>query len=343
MSRRPKIYCQFVDRPVLEPVSGDRINEIRFYRALSTFADVYYNDVLIDWDSGVIGDPEGLHHPSRSYDLYYVRANPELFKRLPHPKVTLAYPYDPDVFAAADALIVTTKAWQELLAQHSSSSTVREKLSKWYPERIVLPETIINIQQTIDPFFLEPNSSRSVFSWRARMTGAQAFGFFGRVTKETIPVELIEGLAVVRERLGSATTPLAAFAGSIRTSLPAPALSFGQIPYADMPNVLAACRGTLGQMCADSDYLGSGKLLDAMATRTPVVTRRNAVRDEQLGPSYPGTYDDRDGALDILWRLCTDDAFHRNLQDILASRAEHFLPAATGTRIRSKLQRAGLV
>ncbi len=342
-SKRPKIYCQFLDRPILEPLSGDRINEIRFYRSLSSFADVYYNDVLIDWDSGFIGDPSGLNAPSRDYDLYYVRANPDLFKSLPHPKVTLAYPYDPEVFAIADALVVTTSAWQGLLYEHSSSAAVRKKLAKWYPESIVLPDTILNIQQTIDPRFQRPISPKSEFVWRAKMTGAQAFGFFGRITDETLPSELLDNLSVIRERLGTSTNPLAAFAGSIRTKLPMPALSLGQISYEDVPSALSACRGTLGQMCADSDYLGSGKLLDAMATKTPIVTRRNAVRDEQLGAEYPGSYDHKDEALDILWRLCTEDTFHSELQGYLANRAEHFLPAATGERVKAKLAGAGFL
>ncbi|WP_299944259.1 hypothetical protein [uncultured Ruegeria sp.] len=342
-SKRPKIYCQFLDRPVMEPLSGDRINEIRFYRSLSSFADVYYNDVLIDWECGTIGDPSGLKTPTRDYDLYYVRANPELFKSLPHPKITLAYPYDPEVFGVADALVVTTEAWQNLLYEHSASTSVRRKLAKWYPDNIVLPDTIVNIQQTIDPLFLQPISSKTEFFWRAKMTGAQSFGFFGRVTEETIPSELIDNLSVIRERLGSSTNPLAAFAGSIRTALPEPALSLGQIPYEEVPGALAACRGTLGQMCADSDYLGSGKLLDAMATKTPIITRRNAVRDEQLGSAYPGTYDHSEEALDILWRLCTEDAFHCDLQKYLADRAELFLPISTGQRIRRKLVSTGFL
>ncbi len=341
--KRPKIYCLFLDRPVMEPLSGDRINELRFYRSLSSFADVYYNDVLIDWDSEVIGDPSGLKTPTRDYDLYYVRANPELFKSLPHPKITLAYPYDAEVFAMADALVVTTEAWQNLLQEHSASAEVQKKLAKWYPDKIVLPRTILNIQQTIDPHFLQPISPSSEFVWRAKMTGAQAFGFFGRVTEETIPSELIDSLGVIRERLGSSTSPLAAFAGSIRTALPKPAVSLGQIPYDEVPSALAACRGTLGQMCADSDYLGSGKLLDAMATKTPIITRRNAVRDEQLGPDYPGTYDHSDEALDILWQLCTNDAFHSGLQKYLADRAKLFLPTSTGHRIHQKLAGAGFL
>ncbi|UAB90274.1 hypothetical protein I5192_06295 [Ruegeria sp. SCSIO 43209] len=342
-SKRPKIYCQFLDRPVMEPLSGDRINEMRFYRSLSSFADVYYNDVLIDWERGIIGDPGGLRTPTRDYDLYYVRANPELFKSLPHPKITLAYPYDPEAFRVADALVVTTEAWQNLLYEHSTSAAVRKKLSKWYPDKIVLPDMILNIQQAIDPLFLQPISSKSKFIWHAKMTGSKSFGFFGRVTKETIPIELIDNLSIVRERLGSSTNPLAAFAGSIRTTLPMPALSLGHIPYGEVPGALAACRGTLGQMCADSDYLGSGKLLDAMATKTPIVTRRNAVRDEQLGSAYPGTYDHSEEALDILWRLCTEDTFHSDLQNYLAERTGYFLPTSTGQRISQKLERAGFL
>ncbi|MEM9360778.1 MAG: hypothetical protein AAGB04_31775 [Pseudomonadota bacterium] len=343
ISRRPKIFCQFLARPTLEPQSGDRINEIRFYRALSSFADVYYNDTLIDWSIGAIGDPTGLNTPSRDYDLYYVRSNPSLFKSLPSPKITMAYPYDREVFERADAIAVTTEAWSQLLKEHARSDAVRKKLAKWYPENIVLPERILNIQQTIDPTFIRKAPERSVFEWRARMTGALSFGFFGRVTDETLPNELIDGLDVIRKRLGSKTSPLAAFAGSIRTSLPMPSISLGQIPYNEMPNALAACRGTLGQMCAESDYLGSGKVLDSIATGTPIVTRRNPVRDEQLGAAYPGTYNTREEALEILWKLCTDEVAHSDIRACLADRAKLFLPEATGHRIQVSLEAAGLL
>lgn len=335
--RKPKIYCQFVDRPSLEPTSGDRINEIRFYRALSTFADVYYNDVLIDWSRDGIGDPDGLRSPTRDYDLYYVRANPDLFTALPHPKITMAYPYEKEVFSMADALIVTTDAWQRLLLEHKFSPAIRTKLQKWYPSKIEIPSTIINIKQTIDPMFLNPSSKQDIFSWKARLTGARCFGFFGRVTDETIPWELLEGLAVVRNRFGSTTDPIAAFAGSIRTTLPERTLSLGQIDYTKMPSLLAACFGTLGQMCADSDFLGSGKVLDAIATGTPIITRRNEVRDEQLGQDYFGTYDHKDEAIEMLWRLCNEKSFYTTLQDYLLERGKNFLPSESGKRIEQRL------
>jgi hypothetical protein len=105
---KPKIYCLFTDRPTLSPTSGDKINEINFYRALSTFADIYYNDQIIDWTQDEIGGGDIVRPPSQRYDLYYVRANPRFFLSLPHPKITLAYPYCPESFKTADAIAVTT-------------------------------------------------------------------------------------------------------------------------------------------------------------------------------------------------------------------------------------------
>ncbi|WP_420861213.1 hypothetical protein [Algirhabdus cladophorae] len=341
-SRRPKIFCQFSDRNVLEPISGDRINEIRFYRSLSSFADVYYNDTLIDWSTGQIGDPAGLNPPSRNYDLYYVRANPSLLKSLPHPKVTMAYPYDPDTFGKIDGLIVTTDAWRELLLAHPTSDKARAQLAKWYPDAVIRPDAIINVQQTLDPMFLKPPNSKRQFYWRTQMTGAKAFGFFGRISDETLPSELLDSVQTLQETSKDVGSPMSVLAGSIRTRLPKNAINLGSIDYTDMPNALSTCRGTLGQYCADSEFLGSGKILDSMASGVPIVTRINPVRIEQLG-DYPGIYKSQQEAETLLRDLTNDDDFHAEMSQKVRHRAEHFVPAATGARIHNRLQDAGLL
>lgn len=342
-TRRPKIFCQFVGQPRLTPISGDRINEIRFYRALATFADVYYNDERIDWENLEIGRSSEIKEPSRDYDLYYVRANNEFFKRLPHPKVTLAYPYEAEVFEMADAVLVTTQRWQELLQEHNSSPTAQRKLAKWYPSQIVEPRRLLNIKQTIDPYFCKECPSQPIFEWKARMTNATIFGFFGRITDDTIPFELVEAVAEVRRGLGDSTSPLVAFAGSIRTSLPSPSVNLGNVAYQRMPALLRACGGTLGQSCPDSDFLGSGKFLDSMACGVPIICRPNAVRIEQVGERYPGFYRTQAEARELVRRLCVDDAFGQELRQYLSTSATPFLPSVNGRRIRAEIESAGLL
>lgn len=343
MQERPKIFCQFVDLPEISPTSGDKINEIRFYRALSKFADIYYNDYLVDWSTGKIGAPGNLNLPSRDYDLYYVRANHELLKKLPHPKITIAYPYDPHSFETADAILVTTQAWAELLKAYNTSPTIQEKLKKWYPRSIVEPNQLINIGQTIDPSFIIEPTPREAFRWTARTTGSQVFGFFGRVTDETIPHDLMSALEFVRNSLDSDLEPFAVFAGSIRTEVPRMSLNLGQIEYANMPLLIRACTGTLGQSCKDSDYLGSGKILDSMACGVPIVCKANAVRIEQLGDDYPGMFETQDQANEIMLNVSTDPSFATILSEYLTDRRNHFLPDSSGGRISAALHEANLL
>jgi len=340
---RPKIFCQFTDRPHLEPISGDRINEINFYRALSTFADVYYNDELVDWEAEKIGNPSRLNEPSREYDLYYVRANLELFKKLPHPKITMAYPYHPDLFKSADAVLVTTDRWKELLDTYNENEHAQKQLSKWYPSRIEEPKRTINIKQTANPRFLEQTSEQELFKAKARMTMANAFGFFGRVTEETIPWDLMDAIDKMQASDECTMSPIAVFAGSIRTSLPAHSINLGSVKYQDMPALNKACRGILGQDCPDSDFLGSGKILDAISCQTPIICRVNNVRREQLGNEYPGFYETKEQGHDLLKRLHADDEFYLELKHRLSERVKHITPEHNGNRILSEFQNAGLL
>lgn len=342
---RPRIFVQFLDKPSIDPTRGDMINELRFYKALMTFADVYYNDHLLLADGTLETVPDRLHPPSRDYDLYYVRANAELFKSLPHPKVTLALPYDAEMFAIADALIVTTQVWEDLLTTQSGVSKNNPFMSKWYPRTWSVSTKVINIRQSIDELFLRDIPAQDRFEGRAMTTGAQVFGFFGRVTEETIPQTLMTSIQRAQDRAEGSRPVLCGFAGHIQNGAPIPvgSLDLGKVPYTKMPVLLSACLGTLGQECADSSYLGSGKILDSMAVGTPVVSQRNLVREEQLGAEYPGLFDTQEDADEIVWRLCSDPSFGVELSDYLLERRSMFTPKANGAFIRNALETAQLL
>lgn len=342
---RPRIFVQFLDKPSIDPTRGDMINELRLYKALMTFADVYYNDHLLLADGTLEMVPDRLHSPSRDYDLYYVRANAELFKSLPHPKVTLALPYDAEMFAIADALIVTTQVWKDLLITQNGVSKNDPFMSKWYPRTLSISKKVINIRQSIDDLFLQNLSGQDRFEGRAMTTGAKVFGFFGRVTQETIPQTLMTSIQRSQDRADSMRPILCGFAGHIQThaALPTGSLDLGQVPYKKMPILLSACLATLGQECADSNYLGSGKILDSMAVGTPIVSRRNPVREEQLGAEYLGLFDTQEEADEIVWKLCSDAAFVTELSDYLFKRRALFTPKANGAFIRNALSEAQLL
>ncbi|MEP5152740.1 hypothetical protein [Planktotalea sp.] len=340
---RPRIFVQFLDKPFIEPTRGDMINELRFYKALMTFADVYYNDHLLHPDGTFEIRPDKLYAPSRDYDLYYVRANAELFKSLPHPKVTMALPYNEEMFAIADALIVTTQAWKDLLGSNGASDPDHAFLQKWYPKGFKTSSKIVNIRQSIDALFLKEISPQDRFEARAMTTGAGVFGFFGRVTDETIPQTLMRAIQTAKSRAKDTSPLLSAFAGNIRIALPKDSLNLGTVPYEKMPALLSGCLATLGQECADSSYLGSGKILDSMAVGTPIVSRRNLVREEQLGADYPGLFDTQEEANEIIWKLCDGSDFSTELSNYLLERRNMFTPTSNGAFIRQALEQAHML
>lgn len=337
---KPKIYCLFTDRPVLAPSSGDKINEINFYRALSTFADVYYNDQLIDWSKDEIGGGADIKHPSRKYDLYYVRANAKLFLTLPHPKITLAYPYCPECFKDADAVAVTTNGWMELLQQFNDSPAVQKRLSRWYPDKIIMPKNLINVRQTVNPLFFEASSSKELFVQKAKLSIGFGYGFFGRLSRDTLPLDLIKHVGNIPVRVSDNELPLTVLAGPAEKNLtfPARSLYLGSVDYSNMPALNKSCKVILGQNCPDSDFLGSGKVLDAMASGTPVICRKNAVRLEQCGEEYQGHYETEDEGRWLINTVYRDPQFLSALSEYSVNRSNNFSPKNNGIFIREQLQ-----
>ena len=68
---RRRIYVAIGNRRDLSHRGGDVLNETKLYRRISTFADVYYNGQLIDWDAPGFGlDPDRpLGIPDDDFDL----------------------------------------------------------------------------------------------------------------------------------------------------------------------------------------------------------------------------------------------------------------------------------
>ena len=111
---RRRIYVAIGNRRDLSHRGGDVLNETKLYRRISTFADVYYNGQLIDWDAPGFGlDPDRpLGIPDDDFDLVYIRNNPELVASSRHPTIVTAYPYDKRIWQTTEGVLVTTQAWQ---------------------------------------------------------------------------------------------------------------------------------------------------------------------------------------------------------------------------------------
>lgn len=314
---RLRLWCLFGNKASMSIAQGDSIGESRILRMLSHDFDVYYNGVRLDESDplSVGGGPDVQVPAAGDFDLHYVRANPDVFVQLPHPKVYMAYPYHEEAFRTADALVVTTEAWADLL---QSAPWVRDRndfFQRHYPPRAYIPATIIQFKQAMDPL-LGPQavSARRSSSWQLRFTNAPvSIGYAGRLDAD-VPRVSIEAFLNATE--GSPVV----YAGRIRSGAPPTllhhdrALYVGSVPYLEMPSFYDALAMTTTQEGSNAQFLGNNKVLDSIQVGTPVITLRNRVRDEYLGRDYSGLFDTRPQALSIFKSFAADPAFREALR-----------------------------
>ncbi|MCC6710256.1 MAG: glycosyltransferase [Gammaproteobacteria bacterium] len=313
MTRRPRIWCGFANKGTLDAARGDSIGEMRILKMLSCFADVYYNGVAVDRDCLCFGAGEQLTLPRDEFDLYYVRANNALFAQLPHPKICMAYPYDEEIFAMADGLVVTTDIWKHLLLTPARRPPFAEFFAKWYPDTFHTAKPIVQFKQAIDPSFAAiAASDQQRSAWRFKLTNTDVFGFYGRLDKSSLPYSIMQAAQ-------SDSRVLLAFAGRIRSDLKAEQdiiarhVYLGQVPYQQMPQLIAATACTLAGESCDDDVLGSNKVLDSIGLGVPVICKRNPVRDEYLGADYLGLFDDTAHAAALLGAFLGDRKWRETL------------------------------
>ncbi|MDG2125007.1 MAG: hypothetical protein P8J87_14995, partial [Verrucomicrobiales bacterium] len=177
------IFYVFKDEAFLSPTRGDRINELYFLQALAKHFDVYYNGTPFASSDQTAGNPDiAIAPPTRRFDLHIVRNNPTYFLGLPSPKMTMAYPYDEKVFAAADCLFTITERWREILMDWNQQPE-HKFAETWYPDKIIEPKQLINLGQIpstqIKPL---PRNHPGVARYRLLFSNAPfVAGYFGRL------------------------------------------------------------------------------------------------------------------------------------------------------------------
>lgn len=332
MSGKPTLYCLLGTTPHLPPVGGDRINEARFLRCFSRHFDIYYNNIPYDPADDTFGAPDvEISPPDKEYDFYYVRGNTEILKKCGHPRVISGLPYDPEAYELADGIILTTQIWQNYLERRDTDEHARDALADWYGQGdIVKPKNIIYLGQAVDPAFERPDPARTDV-YRKKFTNGFAVGYFGRIAPTTMPAVAMAGIEQVQ---ASHPDVEFVFGGFVRKPTTAPkGIPVPRIAYEDMPNAVAACGAVLGNEEKDSAFLGSGKIIDAMAAGTPILAKHNPVRVEQLGLDYPLFYSTSDEAARCLMQLIEGgDKYRREIADYLERRLGHYSQAAVGER-----------
>lgn len=334
MSRR-RIYYLFADRPSLQPAGGDSINEFQFAQALAHGFDVHYNGVPVRTEANKLGRNDGqiyLPKPDE-YDLVITRACLETFAKLPGPHAAMAIPYDEQVFAEASAVLTTTGPWANLISRYNAEPEVRALFGNWYPNRIISPKRLVNIgQQPTRHMGPLPADHPRVRRWRLQM-GNYPFviGYFGRVDEaETLDIMLE---SVTTQRVENSIFAIASPRFPLKRNWNAGVIHLGRIPHQEMIYLNNACDVLVGGEDPANEFLASRKILDAIATRTPILSLPWAARREQLGEDYPLYYRDAKEFSALIDRLKNDVEFQTQVTSHLDRLAEFHSPDQAAQRL----------
>lgn len=287
-----KIYYLLSRAAVLKPKSGDSISELNIIKALSKFADVYYNGVKFI-EGHIVGKPT-IDVPSSNYDLYYIRANPVVAKRVPKERlIYFATPFDEAVFKRSLAIAAFTEAWsRDMRTDFSFTKSIYEGKDQ---QDMIRGKNIYTVNQVIDPAFYVRDKSR--IRQIRNTVGRDSFvlGVFGRIANSCYPNLLLQAIPKIKKVLPNFKVLLATSDRYVellkrdsRYLAAEDAFIAKRFDYADMPSVISACDASFYTYTDyQGDFAGSMKVLESMACRVPVISPRYAAREIELGSDYP--------------------------------------------------------
>lgn len=152
-----KIFHRYAKQKVLRPIKGDLINELQLYNTMGTFGTM-------------VNDP-------KKADICYVRANPDVFRKCPSPKIYFGVPYHHLSFKRADAIAVFSDEWKRrLLAGEEVAGNPGYK-----------PKKVIVIDQPVAPMFKPLQDHPKTKAFRKQMGGGFIIGHFGKMRHNRTP------------------------------------------------------------------------------------------------------------------------------------------------------------
>jgi len=257
-----KIFHRYSNSPNLTYTRGDYISELNILKAMKKFAYVDSN-------------------PTTKHDLYYVRSNAKLFKKLPHPKIYFASPYDYASFKQADAIVTFSKEWTRRLKEGVPNTAGCSM-------RITNP--IITLQQVIDDSLFKPMQSSYMTKKLRNVFGKEddfIIGHFGKMRPTNFPHTFLKVLPMLKKEHPNIKILFSDIAGIpskyLKSSIKQFKFEYHKIPYA-----LSACDLLLfPYWSAAGRYSGALRIKEAMACGVPIVTAKFEARVEELGNDYP--------------------------------------------------------
>jgi len=331
MKKKPTLYALHTTKSVISANNGDVINEIRNMGTLSSVFDVYYNNDIYDPQKKQLGIKDQLG-PSREYDFYYIRNNPDVFKSIRGKKIIMAYPYDEDMFKSASAVFVQTPNWKNHLQKNGIDS--EEKLKYLYksltPSYEGLPYDfkcpVINTWQRTDQDIVDKVSTKKdLFKFEAETTGAKVFGYYGNLSKNLYPYM---GFAAIKNlhRDFPEHSPTVILAGRFRKGgeiADKNIIHIGNVDYDDMPSLIDVSTATFTTESLLCNTLGNQKVLDSISRGVPVLCRKLDTFVSQLGDNYPCFYESENEAYDLAKNLLMDKDFSEDVRKFCLERSKY--------------------
>lgn len=343
--KRLKIYVLDGKHYKLPQTRGDTINEILICKILSKFADVFYND------QPFLPNVEGfgLYHkkimlPTRKYDLYYVRNNLAVWKKLPSPKITTALPYVLEVFKNGDGVVTFTKFWKNQLLQES-----QDLVRYFYKKSFVKPKKVLHFPQAYEPIFKplqnHPQTKKIRASWKADFV----FVYFGRLALTSFPHSLIQLIPKIHKRYPNKRIKFI-FGGVNLTDLKLTGIDWiGNIPHHLMPYYLSAADAFVcGYKHPACHFYGSRHTIECMAVGLPIICANFAARREMLGGRYKLFWKYEPGSTRLggkgeyqlftkMTKLIDDKKFYNQMRAHLLGRAKLYSHDTIATQMRGEI------
>jgi glycosyltransferase involved in cell wall biosynthesis len=289
MSDKLKIYALLTTIKTLVPSSGDKINEINLYKAMSTFADVYYNNQKFESEKeneGYCIKDLPISPPNRDYDVCYIRNNRKIFNDIKQKKLWVGSPYRQEIFSTDAGIVTFTRQWKEQLRDFNKNF-----IPGLYEEGICVPKNILYFPQSISLEDFNPNLKNhpKTINYKDVLKADFVIAQFGRMAKGCYPYSLLTILPKLRKRFPEKSIKFiyAGTSSQIKIGISNEISFIGGIDYCDMPYVISACDVVSSNYRTDTaNWGGCRHVLESMACGKPILTGDFSVRKEQLGSDY---------------------------------------------------------
>lgn len=332
---KPKAYALLANEPNLSRIRGDVLNERKFLRMLSFTHDVYYNNRLVDWERPDLGlTNTRVSPPDQKYDLHYIRNNRDIARHVEGKLIVMSYPYHPEVWERATAVLTTTWAWKNYLEQLVAGPRP-SALKQWYPRRVRHLPPVLVAEQHIPANFIAKSLHTSCSTKNSREPETLRGAYFGRLQKNSFPGDVLSAIGSLRS--SGTDINFSYFGPKKGVRVPKWVNVFPPMAHDEIPQIQSAFDFVVYDQDETGHWLGSSKVLEAIGLRVPILARKQMARVENLGEDYPLFYSSRQEARSQLNRLIDEPEFKYEVMSAMAERAG--LYSFTAVRDRFYAQR----